>query len=107
LHRIDAKERRKIAPNDFNVLRAVAQTVPRWNGGRHRFVANHFNQMRAARSRNDNRPTDARLHMAAMPDPKGWPDAANPGTPPNPGQQGPHLIVDESGFRRWAWWTPD
>jgi hypothetical protein len=42
-----------------------------------------------------------------MPDPKSWPDPANPGIPPNPGQQDPHLIVDEYGTRRWAWWTPD
>lgn len=37
---------------------------------------------------------------------RGWPDPANPGVPPNPRLSGPHLIVDEYGTRRWAWWTP-
>ena len=39
-----------------------------------------------------------------MSDPKGWPDAANPGIPLNPERQGPHVIVDQYGKRWWAWW---
>jgi hypothetical protein len=39
-----------------------------------------------------------------MPDPKGWPDTANPGKPTNPMRDGPHLIEDEHGARRWCWW---
>jgi hypothetical protein len=33
-------------------------------------------------------------------------DPAKPGAPPHPEQAGPHLIVDEYGKRRWAWWVP-
>jgi hypothetical protein len=32
-----------------------------------------------------------------MPDPRGWPDPANPGVPSNQEKAGPHLIVDEYG----------
>ena len=39
-----------------------------------------------------------------MTDGRGWPDLANPGVPTNPDQPGPHVIVDEYGRRRWAWW---
>jgi hypothetical protein len=41
-----------------------------------------------------------------MSDQKGWPDSNRPWIPMNPGQQGPHVIMDKSGIRRWAWWTP-
>lgn len=35
---------------------------------------------------------------------KSWPDAANLGFPANPEREGPHLIVDQYGKRRWFWW---
>ena len=41
-----------------------------------------------------------------MPDQRGWPDPAKPGVPPNPDQEGPHLIKDERGVRRWYFWVP-
>jgi hypothetical protein len=31
---------------------------------------------------------------------------AKPGVPPNPDQEGPHLIKDERGVRRWYFWVP-
>jgi hypothetical protein len=37
---------------------------------------------------------------------KGWPDAANPGFPSNPNQEGPHLIIDQHDQRRWYFWFP-
>jgi hypothetical protein len=40
-----------------------------------------------------------------MPNEKGWPDAANPGFPWNPNQEGPHLITDQHGQRRWYFWV--
>jgi hypothetical protein len=52
-------------------------------------------------------PQDVRKKGVTMPDPKGWPDAANPGIPLNPERQGPHLIADQYGKRWWAWWTPE
>jgi hypothetical protein len=52
-------------------------------------------------------PRRVRKKGVMMSDPKGWPDPAHPGIPPNPDRQGPHLIVDEYGTRRWAWCTPD
>jgi hypothetical protein len=42
-----------------------------------------------------------------MPDQRGWPDAANPGTPESPEQEGPHLIQEDHGDRRWYWWLPN
>jgi hypothetical protein len=41
-----------------------------------------------------------------MPDPRGWPDAARPGVPEHPDREAPHVIVDQRGQRRWAWWVP-
>jgi hypothetical protein len=41
-----------------------------------------------------------------MPDQMGWPDPANPGMPTDPSQEGPHLIKDERGVRRWYFWVP-
>jgi hypothetical protein len=41
-----------------------------------------------------------------MADQRGWPDAANPGVPTNPDQEGPHWIEDEFGRQRWFWWDP-
>jgi hypothetical protein len=41
-----------------------------------------------------------------MPDPRGWPDQARPGVPPDPDQERPHLIEDEHGKRRWFLWMP-
>jgi hypothetical protein len=38
---------------------------------------------------------------------KGWPDVTNPDFPSNPNQEGPHLITDENGQRRWYFWVPD
>jgi hypothetical protein len=35
-----------------------------------------------------------------------WPDPAKPGVPLNPDREGPHLVIDTRGLRRWAWWTP-
>jgi hypothetical protein len=40
-----------------------------------------------------------------MPDQKGWPDAARPGFPTDPGRGGPHLVVVDKQ-RRWVWWRP-
>jgi hypothetical protein len=39
-------------------------------------------------------------------DEKGWPDAANPGFPRDPDDEGPHLIRDQYGRRRWYLWMP-
>jgi hypothetical protein len=33
-----------------------------------------------------------------------WPDPERPGVPMNPTRSGPHLIADQHGRRRWAWW---
>ena len=41
-----------------------------------------------------------------MPNTKGWPDPENPGFPVNPNHEGPHLIVDQYGRRRWFYWLP-
>ena len=41
-----------------------------------------------------------------MPNEKGWPDAANPGFPSKPDQEGPHYIRDQYGERRWYFWLP-
>jgi hypothetical protein len=41
-----------------------------------------------------------------MPDGKNWPDPERPGFPEDPTQHGPHLIEDQYGIRRWAWWIP-
>ncbi len=40
-----------------------------------------------------------------MPNEQNWPDPTNPGVPPNSWTEGPHLILDEHGVRRWAWWN--
>jgi hypothetical protein len=40
-----------------------------------------------------------------MPDQRGWPDPAKPGVPLDPHLDGPHLVVDAYGRRRWAWWV--
>lgn len=37
---------------------------------------------------------------------KDWPDPGQPGVPENPNREGPHLVMDSRGKRRWAWWTP-
>jgi hypothetical protein len=44
-----------------------------------------------------------------MPDHQGWPELANPTIPmpPNPAQEAPHVLRDQHGTRRWAWWRPD
>jgi hypothetical protein len=39
-------------------------------------------------------------------DEKGWPDDANPGFPTDPDDEGPHLIKDQYGRRRWYFWMP-
>jgi hypothetical protein len=41
-----------------------------------------------------------------MRDPRGWPDRAHPGVPPDPDQERPHLIEDEHGKQRWFLWMP-
>jgi hypothetical protein len=41
-----------------------------------------------------------------MPNPQGWPDATMPGVPRDPHRELPHLVVDQNGKRRWAWWVP-
>jgi hypothetical protein len=41
-----------------------------------------------------------------MPDARGWPDPAKPGFPKNPGRDGPYLIIDAAGGRRWMCWEP-
>jgi hypothetical protein len=41
-----------------------------------------------------------------MAEDRGWPDPSEPCVPHNPERAGPHLIVDEYGRRRWAWWMP-
>lgn len=41
-----------------------------------------------------------------MPNSHGWPDPARPCVPINPEQAGPHLLIDEHGAKRWAWWIP-
>jgi hypothetical protein len=46
------------------------------------------------------------MEAILRPEPRGWPDPANPGVPSNQEKAGPHLIVDEYSRRRWAWWTP-
>jgi hypothetical protein len=38
-----------------------------------------------------------------MPDERNWPDAANPGFPTSLDKEGPHLIDDEHGIKRWMW----
>jgi hypothetical protein len=37
-------------------------------------------------------------------DKNGWPDPDHPGWPIDPRQEGPHLVVDQYGKRRWYLW---
>jgi hypothetical protein len=35
---------------------------------------------------------------------RGWPIMPRPGVPATFDQSGPHVVMDKSGLRLWAWW---
>lgn len=47
---------------------------------------------------------DATRKGDALPNERGWPDAAHPGVAGNPHRDGPHLI-EKDGHRVWVWWN--